>query len=200
MGEVKNFHIIPGLSGSGKTTMGRALERSVDGASLVVPYTTRKPRPGETEGVDYNFRDFDSFAHQMAQDSEGDWTYSKVGENFYYNSTRATLPSAENPVRILPVSFTELSSVLEDYAPLCRDSIITIVPIVISKRAMTRWFQHSQPLRPTRDLRKEFEAQESLMESCKFDEVFYPTWSIDDDAHRYINIYRSIVNARKGAA
>ena len=43
--------VITGVSGSGKTTISKIfpLER------LLVSYTTRKPRPGEKDGVDYYF-------------------------------------------------------------------------------------------------------------------------------------------------
>lgn len=43
-----------GPSGSGKTTIGEALSKK--GVAKLVTTTTRLPRPGEKEGVDYYFR------------------------------------------------------------------------------------------------------------------------------------------------
>lgn len=53
---VKNHKIIVlvGPSGSGKTSMGGKL--SERGYKKLVTTTTRKPRPGEVDGVDYYFR------------------------------------------------------------------------------------------------------------------------------------------------
>lgn len=44
-----------GPSGSGKTTVGEALSKK--GVPKLVTTTTRKPRPGEKDGMDYYFRE-----------------------------------------------------------------------------------------------------------------------------------------------
>src|SRR5699024_6891770 len=53
----KTIIVLVGPSGSGKTSIGEVLSKH--GIHRLVTTTTRKPRPGETEGVDYYFRDFD---------------------------------------------------------------------------------------------------------------------------------------------
>src|SRR4051812_48036717 len=54
--------IISGPSGSGKTTLVRRLLRHPElNARLSISTTTRAPRPGESEGVNYNFTDEQSF-------------------------------------------------------------------------------------------------------------------------------------------
>ena len=47
--------IISAPSGSGKSTLVHKLMTSVSGLTFSVSYTTRQPRPAETNGVDYNF-------------------------------------------------------------------------------------------------------------------------------------------------
>ena len=47
--------IISGPSGVGKTTITRAVERSIPGAVFSVSATTRARRPTDVEGVDYHF-------------------------------------------------------------------------------------------------------------------------------------------------
>ncbi len=47
--------IISGPSGVGKTTITRAVERSIPGAVFSVSATTRTKRPSDVEGVDYHF-------------------------------------------------------------------------------------------------------------------------------------------------
>jgi len=49
---------IGGCSGSSKTTIGRRISRRLNNQVIMYPaYTTRSPRKGETDGVDYHFID-----------------------------------------------------------------------------------------------------------------------------------------------
>ena len=48
-------YILAGSSGSGKTTMASVLEREL-GFLRCITSTTRPPRPGEQDGIDYHFR------------------------------------------------------------------------------------------------------------------------------------------------
>ena len=47
--------ILSGPSGAGKGTLRERLFRMLDGLSFSVSCTTRAPRPGETDGMDYRF-------------------------------------------------------------------------------------------------------------------------------------------------
>ena len=47
--------VLAGTSGAGKGTIGRRLRDLDPGLRWSVSWTTRPPRPGETEGVDYHF-------------------------------------------------------------------------------------------------------------------------------------------------
>ena len=47
--------VLAGTSGAGKGTIGRRLRELDPGLRWSVSWTTRPPRPGETEGVDYHF-------------------------------------------------------------------------------------------------------------------------------------------------
>lgn len=54
--------IVSGPSGSGKTTLSKKVIQEISDTSFVVSYTTREPRLGERDGVDYKFisdREFD---------------------------------------------------------------------------------------------------------------------------------------------
>lgn len=63
----KRIIVLVGPSGSGKTTLGEELSKK--GYPKLVTTTTRKPRHGETDGIDYYFRseedlDPDDFVEQ----------------------------------------------------------------------------------------------------------------------------------------
>ncbi len=65
--------VVSGPSGSGKTSLCRAvLDREPD-ARFSVSYTTRPPRAGEREGVDYHFTDEAAFRQMIAQKQFAEW-------------------------------------------------------------------------------------------------------------------------------
>jgi guanylate kinase len=58
--------VLAGPSGAGKTAIADALLASEPGLRRSVSVTTRAPRPGETDGVQYHFRDQAQFDHMAA--------------------------------------------------------------------------------------------------------------------------------------
>ena len=54
--------VITGPSGVGKGTLIRGLLERLPGLELSVSATTRAPRPGEADGVDYHFLSTEQFA------------------------------------------------------------------------------------------------------------------------------------------
>ncbi len=58
--------MITGPSGVGKGTLIRGLRRCLPELELTVSATTRPPRPGERDGVDYHFLTPAQFAHRVA--------------------------------------------------------------------------------------------------------------------------------------
>jgi guanylate kinase len=60
--------VITGPSGVGKGTLIRSLRESLPDLELAVSATTRGPRPGEENGVDYHFLTDDEFERKVAED------------------------------------------------------------------------------------------------------------------------------------
>ncbi len=54
--------IVSAPSGAGKTSLSRALVETTPGIYTSISYTTRQPRPGESEGSDYHFVSPETFA------------------------------------------------------------------------------------------------------------------------------------------
>lgn len=74
--------VISGPSGAGKSTVCRELLRSYsENLELSVSVTTRKPRDGEFEGVNYFFKSKEEFI-RMAENGEL-IEYAKVHDNYY---------------------------------------------------------------------------------------------------------------------
>lgn len=58
--------VITGPSGVGKGTLIRSLRERIPELQLSVSATTRRPRPGETQGVDYHFLSPERFEQHVA--------------------------------------------------------------------------------------------------------------------------------------
>jgi len=61
--ELGNLFVIAAPSGAGKTSLTRALLEREPSIRLSVSYTTRPPRPGERDGIDYHFVTTEQFIH-----------------------------------------------------------------------------------------------------------------------------------------
>ena len=76
--------VLAAPSGAGKTSIVRALLEREPGMRLSISYTTRPPRPGEADGVDYHFVDEAKF---MALKSAGEFLeHAFVHGNWYATS------------------------------------------------------------------------------------------------------------------
>jgi guanylate kinase len=73
--------VVSSPSGAGKTTLCRRLCEEFPRARFSVSFTTRKPRPGERDGVDYHFIDGERFRTMIAADELAEW--AEVHGNHY---------------------------------------------------------------------------------------------------------------------
>ena len=73
--------VISGFSGAGKGTLVKALIHKYDNYALSVSMTTRKPREGEREGVEYFFTDREHFEETIRQN--GLIEYAQYCDNYY---------------------------------------------------------------------------------------------------------------------
>ncbi len=65
--------VITGPSGVGKGTLIRLLRERIPELELSVSATTRAPRPGEQDGVEYHFLSEDEFAQRVARGEFVEW-------------------------------------------------------------------------------------------------------------------------------
>jgi len=83
--------VLSSPSGAGKTTLSRLLLESEPDVQMSVSVTTRKPRPGEVDGVDYHFVEEAEFRRMQRDDELLEW--AEVFGNLY-GTPRAAVEKA----------------------------------------------------------------------------------------------------------
>lgn len=63
-----HLFVVAAASGTGKTSLVRAVLSKMDNIQVSVSYTTRPPRPNDIEGIDYHFITEEQFTQKQAND------------------------------------------------------------------------------------------------------------------------------------
>ena len=77
--------ILSGVSGAGKDTIKKELIKRMDNVISLPSFTSREPREGEEEGVQYHFITRDEFMKKIAQDEFYEYD---IHHNNYYGTSR----------------------------------------------------------------------------------------------------------------
>lgn len=72
---------VSGFSGAGKGTLMKDLLKKYDQYALSISATTRQPRPGERDGVEYFFKTSEEFRKMIAEDAFIE--YARYVDNYY---------------------------------------------------------------------------------------------------------------------
>lgn len=83
--------VITAPSGAGKTSLIEALIRDDPSLKLSISYTTRAPRPGEKNGVDYHFVDDATF---LAMRSRGEFLENAEVHGYRYGTSKKVITDA----------------------------------------------------------------------------------------------------------
>ena len=73
--------VLSSPSGAGKTTLTKKIAENDPNFVISISYTTRKPRPNETNGKDYYFVDQKEF--ELLIKSKSFYEYAKIFDNYY---------------------------------------------------------------------------------------------------------------------
>ncbi len=108
--------VISGPSGAGKTTLLKKLFERCPDLAVSVSATTRPPRPGERDGVDYHFLSPQEFQRRL---SAGDFLEccEVFGRGYWYGTLRSAVsPSlAAGKSIVLEIDVQGAMAVLEKY-------------------------------------------------------------------------------------
>ncbi len=91
--------VISAPSGAGKTTLLKRVMERVPGLSFSVSHTTREPRAGERDGVDYHFISHSGFLDMVEKDLFLE--HAEVHGNFYGTSQQSVLEHLNKGIDIV---------------------------------------------------------------------------------------------------
>jgi guanylate kinase len=95
----KSIFVISAPSGTGKTTIAQRLNAKIPGLEVIVSYTTRKPRPGEKNGINYHFVTRERFRAMIEEDRFAEW--AEVYGNYYGTPKKEILRGLAKNKKIL---------------------------------------------------------------------------------------------------
>ena len=148
--------VISGPSGSGKSTVIDALCKADETLQLSVSATTRKPRPGEVDGVDYHFLTRTEFEKSIQQDKFLEW--AEYGDNLY-GTLKSEIAVAREAGKdsLLEIEVKgSLQIRAQDLTP-ARNILIFIVPpsfVILEKRLRRRDTESESELKQRLDIAK----------------------------------------------
>lgn len=91
-----SLFVISGPSGVGKTVLVRALLQACPHLRMTRSYTTREPRQGEIDGVQYHFVSEETFRGMIVRDEFVEWVYYPRDSTTLYGTPRSEMRSRGN--------------------------------------------------------------------------------------------------------
>ena len=112
----KQVVVIAGPTGSGKDSIIQALLERCPGIVRTVTATTRAPRPGEVDGVNYHFFSKERFEKELAEGNILEH-YHRASTDTYYGTYKPDLESrlAQDRVVVLAVQIVGARYIKEHY-------------------------------------------------------------------------------------
>ncbi|RJP30365.1 MAG: guanylate kinase [Actinobacteria bacterium] len=173
--------VVAGPSGAGKGTLIGELLKRYPSASLSVSATTRRPRPGEVDGLQYYFLDEEEFRDQAGKDMFLEW--AEVHGNLY-GTPRAKVEQdlAESRDVILEIDVQGARQVREKVPGAVAIFVHTPSLEVLEERLRKRGTEEKREL--------ERRLRNALEESREKDDYDYAV--LNDEFHRAVEEFCAI--------
>lgn len=180
------LYVFAAPSGAGKTSLVHALLETTDGIEVSVSHTTRAPRPGEQDGVDYHFTDVETFQAMVAGGAFLE--HAKVFDN-YYGTARASLEQrlAAGVDVILEIDWQGARQVREQFPDCVGVFILPPSRDALEERLRNRGQDSDEVI-----ARRMRDAQQEMVHYREFDYLV-----INDEFDAALQDLRSIVQARR---
>jgi guanylate kinase len=176
--------IVCGPSGVGKTSLSRQLLEARPQLTLSVSYTTRAPREGEEDGVDYHFVDEETFVEMRDREQFAEW--AKVHGNYYGTPVSAILDAWKGDKDVLFDIDYQGAKQLEERFPEEARGVLVIPPSMkiledrLRGRATDAEDVITRRLDAARHELAQFELYDYILENDDFDQALAHLTAIYD--------------------
>lgn len=160
----KQFVALAAPSGGGKTTLCKMLLKKYSQTCLSISFTTRPPRGGEKDGVDYHFVTPEKFQELIQADALVEW--AQVHGNYYGTSkTYLEEQSAAGNVVLLDIDVQGVDSLKRVFGSRCL-SVFILPPSMqeLEKRLRARSTESEEKLQ-----KRLLNANDELKRAPEFD-------------------------------
>ena len=178
--------VVSAPSGAGKTSLMHALVGSAPDLVISVSHTTRAPRPGERDGIDYHFVDADTFREMAEGDRFLEW--ARVFDHCY-GTSRAWVDTHRDEGKdvILEIDWQGARQVKANDPGAC--GIFILPPSVAELRARLERRRTDAPAVIERRMR------DAVREMSHFGEYDYLV--VNDDFHAALADLQAIIRSRR---
>lgn len=177
--------ILSAPSGGGKSSIAQKLLQQDSKLSLSISTTTRQPRPGESDGTHYFFKNRDEF-QQMIKDGQF-LEYAEIYENLYGTSVEAVENKLSQNLDVLFDIDYQGARQIMDHSP---DNVLSIFikppSLDVLKDRMKARGQDSGDI-----IEKRFDLAREEMESAKY----YDHIVVNNDFDRVVGEIQEIINS-----
>ncbi len=182
--------VVSAPSGAGKGTLIRRALDELDGIAFSVSWTTRAPRPGERDGVDYHFCDEATFREKVRR---GDFLEWAEVHGHLYGTGRAEVEErlARGLDVLLDIDVQGAAQVRASGFPAAFVFILPPSPEVLSARLRGRGTESEESLR-----RRLADAREEVPRWREFDWLVLND-DLEDAVREFVGVFRAVRASRE---
>ena len=179
--------VISAPSGAGKTTLLKRVMERVSGLSFSVSHTTREPRDGEEEGVDYHFISHTTFINMVEKGLFLE--YAEVHGNLYGTSQQSVLEQLKKGIDIVLDIDVQGASIVRGSDALTGTHIFIAPPSLaeLERRLRGRDTESEKHVR----VRLE-NAVIEMQDACKYDYLI-----VNDQLDQTVDLFTAIIWAER---
>lgn len=180
------FFVISAPSGTGKTTLVSRLLREMPDLGRSVSWTTRPPRAGEKEGIDYHFIDEKTFREMAHEDRFFEW---EEVHGFFYGTPKEPLLERRKKGKdtVLDIDTRGALNLKQAFPESCLIFLLPPSLAVLEERLRSRRTEEEVSLK-----RRMENARREIAEKDKFDYVI-----INDDLDRAYREVKKIIDTTR---
>jgi len=183
--------VLSSPSGAGKTTIARGLLGRDDNLEMSISVTTRRPRPGEQEGIDYHFIGADDFGLMVNRRQLLE--HAKVFDHYYGTPAEPVRKALEQGRDVL---FDIDWQGTQQLAQTARDDLVSVFILPPSTQLLERRLKSRAQDSPEVMARRMAEAAEEISHWAEYDYIV-----VNDDVTRCTDeVHAILIGERKRRA